>query len=93
MIDTTHAQAAQAVEIDVAVGQPFAPLASALRADGYWTCAPTSGAATIDAQVCRDSACSACGRRGLEFRPFWRPVPRSYRAFALCPVCGAWEEF
>ena len=62
--------------------------------DGYAPGAPSSGlidAAGVDAEVCAESRCAECGHIGLEYRPF---VKRgSYRAFAVCPVCGATEEF
>ena len=53
----------------------------------------------VDAEICRESHCAACGRQGLEYRPFTRPgspslgLRASYRAFAVCPVCGDTQEF
>jgi hypothetical protein len=47
----------------------------------------------IDAGVCARAACSACGHRGLAYRPFTRREPRTYRAFGVCPSCGTAEEF
>lgn len=45
-----------------------------------------------DLDFCRDSDCPACGRRGLEYRPFHRPDGRGqYLAFGLC-ACGAATE-
>jgi hypothetical protein len=60
--------------------------------------------AAIDAQVCADSRCSACGHAGLSYEPFVNVEPTersgltgrprySYRAFAICPACGLAEEF
>lgn len=49
------------------------------------------GGATVDAEVCRDATCPACGRRGLDYHPYTRGG--SYRAFAVCPACGYEEEF
>ncbi len=48
---------------------------------------------SIDAKVCARATCSNCGHRGLTYRPFVREEPYSYRAFAVCPRCGASEEF
>ena len=45
----------------------------------------------VDAEICREAHCAACGRQGLEYRPFTRPG--SYRAFAVCLACGDTQEF
>ena len=50
-----------------------------------------AGAAAIDEDICRHSTCPECEQFGLEYHPFIKPG--SYRAFAVCPVCGYWEEF
>ena len=47
----------------------------------------------IDAEVCYTSTCEKCGHKGMEYHPFVRDEPRSYRAFAKCPECGYSEEF
>lgn len=64
---------------------------------------PTGLGAGIDALVCADSTCSACGHQGREYHPFMKRLGGrsrytgrdliSYRAFAVCPECGHTEEF
>jgi len=49
--------------------------------------------AGIDAQCCAEATCEACGHQGMEYHPFVRDEPRSYRAFAVCPECGESFEF
>ena len=50
--------------------------------------------ASIDSKVCARARCRICGHTGLEYRPYVRPEPDySYRAFCVCPHCGASEEF
>lgn len=51
---------------------------------------PLAGA-EIDADVCAHAHCPECGHDGLDYHPF--VAPGSYRAFAVCPVCGAASEF
>lgn len=58
---------------------------------------PTGGlsvdGAAIDARVCAESKCENCGHQGMEYHPFVRDDPHSYRAFAVCPECGEAFEF
>lgn len=58
---------------------------------------PTGGlsidGARIDAQVCVESKCESCEHQGMEYHPFIRDEPYSYRAFAVCPECGEAFEF
>lgn len=60
--------------------------------EGYRPGAPPAtawvDAERIDAGVCREAHCASCGRRGLDYAPYFRAEPRSYRAFAVCPACG-----
>ena len=49
--------------------------------------------ASIDAQICSEVKCDRCGHQGMEYHPFVRDEPRSYRAFAVCPECGETFEF
>jgi hypothetical protein len=65
--------------------------------EGYRPAPPPArswpGGANTDVGVCRDASCERCGHRGLEYRPYFRQEPRSYRAFAVCPACGHAAEF
>lgn len=47
--------------------------------------------AAIDRRICARLKCP-CGHRGLTYTPFFRLLPRSYRAKATCPCCGHVEE-
>jgi hypothetical protein len=58
---------------------------------GYEYQEPGEDAAAIDRAVCSESKCSECGDKGMEYMPFHKGA--SYRAFAVCPKCGSWEEF
>ena len=49
--------------------------------------------AGIDADVCNKAKCESCGHQGMEYHPFIKDEPRSYRAFAICPKCGEAFEF
>ena len=49
--------------------------------------------ASIGQEVCADSKCDNCGRKGMEYKPFIKDKPRSYRAFAVCPECHTSFEF
>jgi hypothetical protein len=69
----------------------LAGLAQALLAAGYRRGTPSALAAEVDAEVCQEAVCSACGHRGLDYYPF--VTAGSYRAVAACPCCGAAEEF
>lgn len=63
---------------------------------GYKPGTPQPGlidGASIDARVCSESKCDNCGHKGMEYHPFVRDEPRSYRAFAVCPECGEAFEF
>ena len=48
---------------------------------------------SIDIGVCEESTCTQCGHKGLECVPFINREHKSYRAFAICPICGNAEEF
>lgn len=48
-------------------------------------------AEAVDRQVCAEAACEGCGHAGLEYRP--EHCGRCYKAWAVCPACGAAEEF
>jgi hypothetical protein len=64
-----------------------------LLALGYERGAPPhvrAATQAIDRQVCRQSRCGSCGRRGLSYRPFHRG--REYRVLAVCPACQAAKE-
>ena len=69
----------------------LAGLTQALLAAGYRRGTPSALAAEVDAEVCQEATCAACGRHGLEYHPF--VTAASYRAVAACPCCGAAEEF
>jgi hypothetical protein len=47
----------------------------------------------VDQEACREAHCGRCGRRGLDYHPYFREEARSYRAFAACPACGHATEF
>ena len=65
-----------------------------LVAQGYVQAPPPNyEAATIDREVCRESTCDVCGHTGLDYVPYIRKSPFSYRAFARCPMCGHKIEF
>lgn len=67
-----------------------------LYESGYRVGRPTPGmidGASIDAEICTESKCKNCGHQGMEYHPFVRDEPRSYRAFAKCPECGNTFEF
>lgn len=49
--------------------------------------------ASIDRQVCAECKCDNCGHQGMEYKPFIKDNPKSYRAFAKCPECGTCQEF
>jgi hypothetical protein len=72
----------------------FARLCAELLADGYAPTPPPGldpAALDVDREACQQATCPACGRVGLDYLPFSKPG--SYRAFAVCPACGAAEEF
>lgn len=61
---------------------------------GYKPGAPPPGplgGPEIDAEGCAHAHCPECGHAGMEYHPFI--APGSYRAFAVCPVCGSAYEF
>ena len=67
-----------------------------LYEEGYKQGAPRSGlidAASIDGSICAGSKCERCGHEGMDYKPFIRDDPYSYRAFAVCPKCGCSFEF
>ena len=49
-------------------------------------------AAEIDGPIAEDTPCLVCGGK-CKYRPFMTPGGRSYRAFAVCTVCGEALEF
>lgn len=57
-----------------------------------WSIMPGE-AARIDAQVCDESTCSACGHVSMRYEPFVDHEECRYVAFAACPACGHREEF
>ena len=64
---------------------------------GYIPGVSFRGATEIDRELAEAERCPECGG-GMEYRPFYRPsgkaaVSGSYRAFAVCPVCGHAIEF
>jgi hypothetical protein len=69
----------------------FTQLVTLLLAGGYQERPPDVVAAELDGGVVAEAACDACGHVGLAYRPF--TLESSYRAFAVCPVCGTAEEF
>jgi hypothetical protein len=71
--------------------EQFAELRRLLPAGGYQQEAPSSQASEIDGGIVEGAACEACGQVGLTYAPF--TLRGSYRAFAVCPACGAAEEF
>ena len=67
-----------------------------LYEQGYRIGAPVGGlvdAASIDGEICTEAACEVCRYKGIEYHPYIRDNPQSYRAFAVCPQCGASFEF
>lgn len=78
-------------------------LVAQMSEEGFRPGAPGGIGSDIDAGVCADSTCEACGHVGMTYVPFlseshrrstWsgRMVPE-YRAFAVCPACGHEVEF
>jgi hypothetical protein len=51
------------------------------------------GGANVDEEAYREAHCGRCGHRGLDYHPYVREEPRSYRAFAACPACVHATEF
>lgn len=69
-----------------------------LYEDGYMPGRPSTEAASIDAGVAAQSRCGECGQYGLDYEPFINLAIRTtgsggYRALAVCPKCGAAQEF
>ena len=56
-------------------------------------CVGSIDGASIDAEICADSKCSKCGHDGMEYHPYIKNEPYSYRAFAVCPNCQDTFEF
>ena len=69
----------------------FAQLVTLLLAGGYQERPPDVVAAELDGGAMAEAACMGCGHFGMHYRPF--TLKSSYRAFAVCPACGAAEEF
>jgi hypothetical protein len=46
----------------------------------------------IDREVAATSACEHCGHQGLQYQPYVNDEG-GYSAVAVCPQCGAAEEF
>ena len=79
---------------------PLPPEPHSLRqrmaAEGYIPGTPQWGdasGAAIDRAVAAKSTCDACRHAGLDYEPYVRIQPRSYRAFVVCPACGVTVEF
>jgi hypothetical protein len=79
---------------------PTLPEISArLLADGFRPGAPSRIAHEADSAIAEEADCDECGRRGLVYHAFTRqPKELSspttvYVAVAVCPACGAAEEF
>lgn len=69
---------------------------STLYEEGYRQGVPRGGpvdAAGIDGSICAESKCEECGHQGMDYKPFIRDEPYSYRAVAVCPKCGWSFEF
>jgi len=49
--------------------------------------------ASIDEGACIGLTCENCGHKGMNYKPFIKDETHSYRAFAVCPNCGASFEF
>jgi len=67
-----------------------------LKDEGYRVGVPYWGlidGASIDRNICAESKCDNCGHQGMGYESYIRDEPRSYRAFAVCPQCGAKNEF
>ena len=74
-----------------------AELISSLELEGYIPGPPThlrSWARSVDADVAESLTCDSCGRAGMIYKPFHRPVGAGaqYRAVCQCPVCPAGFE-
>jgi len=48
--------------------------------------------ASIDREVAEETPCPECGGK-CEYKPFVDDSGHSYRAFAVCTVCGEAQEF
>jgi hypothetical protein len=55
--------------------------------------APSEDAQQFDGLIVQNATCPQCKHQGLEFVPYTRAFPKSYRAFAVCPECGYTFEF
>ncbi len=78
------------------MSRPLSAILASGELDGYRAGVPSvapgwADASATDARICARSRCASCGRQGLDYRPFTRPG--SYRVFAVCPGCGAAQEF
>lgn len=60
---------------------------------GYENRAPSGDTARMDRAVCSVATCSQCSHKGLDYEPWYREIPYSYRPFTICPKCGYREEF
>lgn len=63
---------------------------------GYRPIPPSSDVGELESRALQEMACNACGTVGVIYRPYTRwqdGVCVSYRAFAVCPACGAEEEY
>jgi hypothetical protein len=49
-------------------------------------------ARAIDALCAAEMVCGACGHVGCGYYPFQLVRPPRYRAYAVCPACGFYEE-
>ena len=74
----------------------FASYDDVLHDAGYRPNEPSPNVAVIDRATTAGGECAACGRRGLDYRPYLRHTEeggRSYRALAVCSACDAAFEF
>lgn len=61
-----------------------------LKTAGYKPVATDSKFAMLDAEIAEEQPCSECGAK-MYYEGY--ETPSSYRAFAVCPKCGHYEEF
>lgn len=72
--------------------RPFSQLEHALADHGYQVRAPSVHAHDIDHDVATSGTCPECGGH-MQFAPYHRGRPRSYRAFSCCRECDIGFEF
>ena len=62
-----------------------------LESQGWTERNPSDIGASIDRGICVESSCDSCGHDGMVYVPMTNGS--GYRAFAVCPECGHFEEF